>query len=72
MDKIDILLERKSLQHIFNIRNNETISIHEWVELCYMEKRKNKLRLNLRINLNFYKFSFFKSKIPTFCRLQYE
>lgn len=53
MDKIDSLLERKPLQHIFNIRNNETISIHEWVELCYMEKRKNKLRLNLRINLNF-------------------
>ncbi len=32
---IDVLLEVKPLQHIFNVGNKETISIREWVELCY-------------------------------------
>lgn len=32
---IDILLKDKPEQHIFNVGNKETISIREWVELCY-------------------------------------
>lgn len=32
---IDILLEYKPSQHIFNVGNKDTISIREWVELCY-------------------------------------
>lgn len=32
---IDIILSRKPSQHIFNVGNKETISIREWVELCY-------------------------------------
>lgn len=32
---IDIILEKKPKQHIFNVGNKETVSIREWVELCY-------------------------------------
>lgn len=32
---IDILLKKRPQQHIFNVGNKETISIREWVKLCY-------------------------------------
>ncbi len=32
---IDIFLEKKPEQHIFNVGNPETVSVCEWVELCY-------------------------------------
>ncbi len=32
---IDVLLEKHPEQHIFNVGNVETVSIREWVELCY-------------------------------------
>lgn len=32
---IDVLLEVKSEQHIFNVGNKESISIKDWVKLCY-------------------------------------
>lgn len=32
---IDILLNQKPAQHIFNVGNKDTISIREWVALCY-------------------------------------
>ena len=32
---MDILLDKKPVQHIFNVGNKEAISIREWVELCY-------------------------------------
>lgn len=32
---IDILLRTKPKQHIFNVGNRESISIREWVEMCY-------------------------------------
>ena len=32
---IDVLLDRKPQQHIFNVGNKESISIRKWVELCY-------------------------------------
>ncbi len=32
---IDVLLKDKPMQHIFNVGNRDTISIREWVELCY-------------------------------------
>lgn len=32
---IDVLLEKKPQQHIFNVGNKDAISIREWVELCY-------------------------------------
>lgn len=32
---IDVLLENRPEQHIFNVGNKDTISISKWVELCY-------------------------------------
>ena len=32
---IDVLLEKHPKQHIFNVGNVETISIRQWVEMCY-------------------------------------
>ncbi len=32
---IDILLQNKPAQHIFNVGNKDTVSIREWVKLCY-------------------------------------
>lgn len=32
---IDVILEKKPKQHIFNVGNREAISIKNWVELCY-------------------------------------
>ena len=32
---IDVLLEVRPSQHIFNVGNRDAVSIREWVELCY-------------------------------------
>lgn len=32
---LDVLLQNKPEQHIFNVGNQNTVSIREWVELCY-------------------------------------
>lgn len=32
---IDLLLEKKPEQRIFNVGNKEAVTIREWVELCY-------------------------------------
>ena len=32
---LEAVLKKKPTQHIFNVGNKETISIREWVELCY-------------------------------------
>ena len=32
---IDVLLEVRPQRHIFNVGNNEAVSVREWVELCY-------------------------------------
>ncbi len=32
---IDVLLEKHPEQHIFNVGNVETVSIRQWVEMCY-------------------------------------
>ena len=32
---IDIILQKKPVQQIFNVGNREMISVKEWVELCY-------------------------------------
>lgn len=37
---MDVLLEKKPQQHIFNVGNKEAISIREWVELCYEAAEK--------------------------------
>lgn len=32
---MDIILDKKPTQHIFNVGNKETVSILDWVSLCY-------------------------------------
>lgn len=32
---IDVILEKKPINHIFNVGNKATLSIRDWVELCY-------------------------------------
>ncbi len=32
---MDILLEQKPKRHIFNVGNRKTISIRDWISLCY-------------------------------------
>lgn len=32
---IDVLLEKRPQRHIFNVGSRETVSIRDWVELCY-------------------------------------
>lgn len=32
---IDVLLEKHPKQHVFNVGNLETVSIRQWVEMCY-------------------------------------
>ena len=37
---MDVILEKKPEQHIFNVGNKEAVSIKEWVELCYQTAEK--------------------------------
>ena len=32
---IDIILEKKPAQHVFNVGNKETVSVYDWVKMCY-------------------------------------
>ena len=32
---MDVILEKKPAQHVFNVGNSETVSIRDWVSLCY-------------------------------------
>lgn len=32
---IDVLLEKRPVQHVFNVGNSEMVSVRRWVELCY-------------------------------------
>lgn len=38
---VDVLLENKPEQHIYNVGNKEAISIKDWVKLCYEVAGKN-------------------------------
>lgn len=38
---IDIILDKKPERHIFNVGNKKTISIRDWVDLCYKIAGKN-------------------------------
>ncbi|MEG0276385.1 MAG: NAD(P)-dependent oxidoreductase [Coprobacillus sp.] len=38
---MDVILNKKPCQHIFNVGNKETISIYDWVTLCYKVAGKN-------------------------------
>ncbi len=56
---IDVLISTKPKQHIFNVGNKETVSIREWVEICYriVGKKGQFINVNADINQSNY-FSF--------------
>lgn len=37
---IEIIIEKHPSNHIFNVGNKETVTIKEWVELCYQAAGK--------------------------------
>lgn len=45
---LDILLERKPEQHIFNVGNPEMISVRDWVKLCYRAAGKTAEFVNVQ------------------------
>lgn len=61
---ITIILRQKPDQHIFNVGNNEVLSIREWVELCYdVVGRKAKFvnvydEINQRTYFSFYDYEY--------------
>lgn len=57
---MDLLLEQKPKRHIFNVGNRETISVRDWVSLCYRIAGKNAefVNVNSKIEQRNY-FSFY-------------
>lgn len=57
---MDILLEQKPKRHIFNVGNRETISVRDWVSLCYRVAGKDAefVNVNSKIEQRNY-FSFY-------------
>lgn len=57
---MDVLLEQKPKRHIFNVGNRETISVRDWVSLCYGIAGKNAefVNVNSKIEQRNY-FSFY-------------
>ena len=56
---IDILLEVKPSQHIFNVGNKDAISVRKWVELCYNVVGKQATFVNVRQDIeqrNYFSF----------------
>lgn len=44
---MDCILEQKPEQHIFNVGNRETISVRDWVSLCYRTAGKDAMFVNV-------------------------
>ena len=44
---IDVILEVKPTQHIFNVGNKEEVSVRQWVELCYNAAGKDATFVNV-------------------------
>ena len=52
-------MENKPNQHIFNVGNKDTISIREWVELCYCIAGKQVEFISVKENIeqrNYFRF----------------
>ncbi len=62
---IDVLLEKHPKQHIFNVGNVETISIRQWVEMCYdivekeVEFKKVYKNIEQRNYFSFYDYEYY-------------
>lgn len=70
---IGVLLEVKPEQHVFNVGNKDTISIKEWVELCYevAGKKANFVNVYEKIEQRNY-FSFYNYEYYLDVSKQYE
>lgn len=56
---INVILERKPLEHIFNVGNEKVVSIREWVEICYRVAGKQADFVNVDKNIeqrNYFSF----------------
>lgn len=57
---MDTLLEKKPEQHIFNVGNKETVSVKDWVDLCYQVAGKEAKYENVNLDIEQRKyFSFY-------------
>lgn len=57
---IDYLIENKPVQHVFNVGNKSTITIKEWVKICYSVLNKEPKFINVYNNVDQRKyFSFY-------------
>lgn len=57
---IDVILEQKPGQHIFNVGNRETVSVRDWVTLCYQVTGKTAEFVNVTVDVEQRKyFSFY-------------
>ncbi len=57
---IDVILEQRPKQHIFNVGNRECVSIKDWVELCYAVAGKTAEFVNVTADVEQRKyFSFY-------------
>ncbi len=70
---IDVLLKNKPKQHIFNVGNKDTVSIREWVKLCYcvVGKQVKFISVNEDIEQRNY-FSFYNYEYYLDVSKQYE
>ena len=70
---IDILLEKRPEQHVFNVGNKDTISIREWVELCYKAVGRTPEFVNVYKDIEQrYYFSFYNYEYYLDVTKQYE
>lgn len=62
---IDIILEKKPTQRIFNVGNNHTVSVREWASMCYKAAGKNIEFVNVESNtdqrsyFSFYNYEYY-------------
>lgn len=57
---IDIILERKPSNHIFNVGNEKSVSVREWAEMCYNAAGKKAGFVNVNTDIEQRKyFSFY-------------
>lgn len=70
---IDIILEKRPEQHVFNVGNKDTISIREWVELCYKAVGRTPEFVNVYKDIEQrYYFSFYNYEYYLDVTKQYE
>ena len=62
---MDVILEKKPTQHIFNVGNEEAVTVKEWVDLCYRAAGKDAAFVNVyedieqRMYFSFYDYEYY-------------